>query len=239
MAPGIQHPRRTATGKVLEELKDEYGISAAEIGRQPGAPDTTTLSRIARGRNMPSREDARQRLAERIAKAFTHAVDSISNPLDDDQQLKLFQEAFQRIKTALDEDVAMTIPFAASEKHGMLLKEPHEVHLVSIVRLAEDSDPAEPDSPAEGEIQLTPKQFHPTKYEIVHDDQNTILLRLPETDSLASGAHLILGDKHYILEQLSHAPHLYRIRELDLVGVLTFFIGWEDHPESNPIRLQA
>ena len=188
---------------------------------------------------MPSREEARRKLAERISTAFTHAVDNVSNPLEEDQKREIYAETFQRIKTALDEDVAMTVPFAASERQGALLRESQEAQFESVVRLAEVSKQVEPDGSKEGETQLIPKWFHKTKYEILHDGPSTILLRLPEAETLEPGACLMLDDGTFILEQLPNAPHLYRVRQLDLVGVLTFFIGLERDPESHSIRIKT
>jgi len=93
--------RLTNTGKVLGGLTDEYDLSNVDISRN-GGPDTVTLSRIRRGRNMPTTDRGKENVAKRTALGFRVAVEISTGQ----EYPELEQSVYERIKQALDTDAS-------------------------------------------------------------------------------------------------------------------------------------
>ena len=92
----------SSTGKTLVELADQYGVSAERIEFYAGFPAQffSTL------RMVPNRPYAIQGFSRKIAVGFAGAVEELTRKRDD-----IEESVYRKIKTAVEEDVSLVLPF--------------------------------------------------------------------------------------------------------------------------------
>ena len=207
----------SATGRTLDDLKKQYGVTNVLIGEQDGAPDRVRLARLSyQPAQIPHAPAVRERLAKRIADAFTKAVKSLQAQLPEDYLATLQAEVYARVLASFDEDSSSLLSLAASTHAGTSQQTKSKTVLF--------------------QLQNAEFKMGDVTYKFLADDYGNVFLdRGPEVNS----THLLLGNTAYRIRQTKESKPVYGILGLSAVKLLRFLADTANDPAARHIDFLA